>query len=132
LRALNLGHLRVDLDLSRPKPASTLKKAWDRAEGLGTALEIAVFSVISTNFLTVGNGFEVLRLSVEIGLLAVALTPVIVTVGGPPGEVGAVQVPHRARAPGHGARRSAARVRGRVGSEAAEATNNAKEGGGKR
>src|SRR4051812_75637 len=42
------------------------------------ALEVLVFSAIGTNFLTRGNGFEVLRLSVEIGLLAVALTPVIV------------------------------------------------------
>jgi ribose/xylose/arabinose/galactoside ABC-type transport system permease subunit/ABC-type sugar transport system substrate-binding protein len=44
-------------------------------------LEIAVFSVIGTNFLTLANAFEVLRLSVEIGLLAVALTPVITTGG---------------------------------------------------
>ena len=44
-------------------------------------MEIALFSVIGTNFLTRGNGFEVLRLSVEIGLLAVALTPVIVSGG---------------------------------------------------
>jgi rhamnose transport system permease protein len=43
--------------------------------------EIALFSLIGTNFLTRGNGFEVLRLSVEIGLLAVALTPVIVSGG---------------------------------------------------
>ena len=42
------------------------------------ALEVAVFAAIGTNFLTLGNAFEVLRLSVEIGLLAVALTPVIV------------------------------------------------------
>ena len=42
------------------------------------ASEVAAFSAIGTNFLTLGNGFEVLRLSVEIGLLAVALTPVIV------------------------------------------------------
>src|SRR4051812_13585497 len=42
------------------------------------AVEIVVFSMIGTNFLTRGNGFEVLRLSVEIGLLAIALTPVIV------------------------------------------------------
>src|SRR5262245_42520939 len=41
-------------------------------------LEIVVFGVIGTNFLTRANAFEVLRLSVEIGLLAVALTPVIV------------------------------------------------------
>jgi rhamnose transport system substrate-binding protein len=44
-------------------------------------IEIAVFSVIGTNFLTIGNAFEVLRLSVEIGLLAVALTPVITSGG---------------------------------------------------
>ena len=42
------------------------------------AAEVATFAAIGTNFFTVGNGFEVLRLSVEIGLLAVALTPVIV------------------------------------------------------
>ena len=40
-----------------------------------------VFSVIGTNFFTLANAFEVLRLSVEIGLLAVALTPVITTGG---------------------------------------------------
>ncbi len=45
------------------------------------ALEIAVFSLIGTNFLTAANAFEVIRLSVEIGLLAVALTPVITTGG---------------------------------------------------
>ncbi len=45
------------------------------------ALEIAVFAVIGTNFLSLANAFEVLRLSVEIGLLAVALTPVITTGG---------------------------------------------------
>ena len=42
------------------------------------ASEITVFAAIGTNFLTLGNAFEILRLSVEIGLLAVALTPVIV------------------------------------------------------
>jgi rhamnose transport system permease protein len=45
------------------------------------ALEILVFSLIGTNFLSVANAFEVMRLSVEIGLLAVALTPVITTGG---------------------------------------------------
>jgi rhamnose transport system substrate-binding protein len=43
--------------------------------------EIALFSVIARNFLTVGNFFEITRLSVELGLLAVALTPVIVSGG---------------------------------------------------
>jgi rhamnose transport system substrate-binding protein len=43
--------------------------------------EIAVFSVIAQSFFTLGNFFEVLRLSVELGLLAIALTPVIITGG---------------------------------------------------
>src|SRR5262245_4811261 len=45
------------------------------------AAEIAVFGLISRNFLTLGNVAEATRLSVEIGLLAVALTPVIVSGG---------------------------------------------------
>ena len=43
--------------------------------------EVLVFGSIGTNFLTAGNALEVLRLSVEIGLLALALTPVIVSGG---------------------------------------------------
>lgn len=44
-------------------------------------VEIAVFSVTGDNFLTGANGFELVRLSVEIGLLALALTPIIITGG---------------------------------------------------
>ena len=44
-------------------------------------VEVAVFALLGTNFATLGNAFEVTRLSVEIGLLALALTPVIVTGG---------------------------------------------------
>jgi rhamnose transport system permease protein len=44
-------------------------------------LELVIFSMIGTNFLSVANAFEVLRLSVEIGLLALALTPVITSGG---------------------------------------------------
>jgi len=43
--------------------------------------EIAFFSVLAPNFLTVGNFFEITRFSAELGLLAVALTPVIVAGG---------------------------------------------------
>jgi rhamnose transport system substrate-binding protein len=43
--------------------------------------EIGVFSVIGRNFLTGENALEILRVSVEIGLLALALTPVIVSGG---------------------------------------------------
>ncbi len=44
-------------------------------------IETAIFAAIGTNFFSLSNAFEVLRLSVEIGLLAVALTPVITTGG---------------------------------------------------
>jgi rhamnose transport system permease protein len=45
------------------------------------AVEIAVFSVTGSNFATRANAFQIARLSVEIGLLALALTPVIITGG---------------------------------------------------
>lgn len=45
------------------------------------ACEIALFSVTATNFLSLNNLFECVRLSTEIGLLALALTPVIVSGG---------------------------------------------------
>jgi rhamnose transport system permease protein len=43
--------------------------------------EIAIFAIYGDNFGTRGNAFEIVRLSVELGLLALALTPVIVTGG---------------------------------------------------
>src|SRR6516165_4542329 len=53
-----------------------------RAVLLGVLVsEVAVFSVVAPNFLTMANAFEVIRLSVEVGLLAVAMTPVLVTGG---------------------------------------------------
>ena len=44
-------------------------------------LECTIFSVTGNNFLTAANAFEITRLSVEIGLLALALTPIIITGG---------------------------------------------------
>lgn len=44
-------------------------------------LEIAFFSVTGKNFLSVGNAFECVRLAAELGLLALALTPVIISGG---------------------------------------------------
>ncbi len=44
-------------------------------------LEIAVFSAVGPNFFSGANAMEAIRLAVELGLLAVALTPVIVTGG---------------------------------------------------
>src|SRR3982751_524120 len=43
--------------------------------------ELVWFSLAGTNFLTIDNGLEMLRASTEVGLLALALTPVILTGG---------------------------------------------------
>ena len=48
---------------------------------LALLLEIALFSALAQNFFSRENFFEVLRFSVELGLLAFALTPVIITGG---------------------------------------------------
>jgi rhamnose transport system substrate-binding protein len=45
------------------------------------AAEIAVFSALAPNFLTIGNFFEITRFGVELGLLAIAMTPVLITGG---------------------------------------------------
>jgi rhamnose transport system substrate-binding protein len=44
-------------------------------------VECGIFSATGNNFLTAANAFEVTRLAVEIGLLALALTPIIITGG---------------------------------------------------
>jgi rhamnose transport system permease protein len=43
--------------------------------------EILTFAVLGRNFFTADNGFEIVRICAEIGLLALALTPVIVSGG---------------------------------------------------
>ena len=43
--------------------------------------EALLFSIVAQNFFTLGNFFEITRLSVELGLLAVALTPILVAGG---------------------------------------------------
>jgi rhamnose transport system substrate-binding protein len=43
--------------------------------------ECLIFSVSGNNFLTSGNAFEITRLAVEIGLLALVMTPIIITGG---------------------------------------------------
>src|SRR4051794_25417923 len=49
--------------------------------GVLLLVEIAVFCVLGRNFASLGNAFETVRVTAEIGLLALALTPVIVTGG---------------------------------------------------
>ncbi|MBS1792735.1 MAG: substrate-binding domain-containing protein [Acidobacteria bacterium] len=43
--------------------------------------ECLIFSFTGNNFQTAGNAFEITRLSVEIGLLALVMTPIIITGG---------------------------------------------------
>src|SRR5438034_1604349 len=45
------------------------------------AIEMVIFTKTGANFATLGNLFEVLRLSTEIGLLALVMTPIILTGG---------------------------------------------------
>jgi rhamnose transport system permease protein len=44
-------------------------------------VECGIFSLTGTNFASLANAFEVSRLGVEVGLLALALTPIIITGG---------------------------------------------------
>jgi rhamnose transport system substrate-binding protein len=44
-------------------------------------IETVLFAASAPNFATLANVFEVMRLSVEVGLLAVAMTPILVTGG---------------------------------------------------
>ena len=53
----------------------------ERALVILILIEIAIFAFTGPNFFSSSNAFEVFRLGVELGLLALALTPVIVTGG---------------------------------------------------
>jgi rhamnose transport system substrate-binding protein len=44
-------------------------------------VECVLFAIVGDNFLTAANGFEITRLAVEIGLLALVMTPIIITGG---------------------------------------------------
>ena len=48
---------------------------------LALLFECLFFGVTGSNFLSIANAFEVMRLSAEIGLLSLALTPIIITGG---------------------------------------------------
>src|SRR5439155_22652343 len=45
------------------------------------AAEVLLFAAIGENFFTPANALEIVRLSAEVGLIAVALTPVIISGG---------------------------------------------------
>jgi rhamnose transport system permease protein len=66
--------------LKAPWPARLFpNNEWVLAIAL--AVECVIFSLTGENFLTLANAFEITRLSVEVGLLALALTPIIITGG---------------------------------------------------
>jgi rhamnose transport system permease protein len=44
-------------------------------------IETALFSIVAPNFFTVGNFFEITRLRVELGLVAIAMTPILIAGG---------------------------------------------------
>src|ERR687888_438588 len=62
-------------------PRPRVRVTQERVLAVLLAAEVAVFCVAGTNFLSRANAFEVVRLSVEIGLLALAMTPVVVAGG---------------------------------------------------
>src|SRR5438132_8902946 len=79
---MRLARIRINV------PEATRKHFHRLALPVGTwvllaalLLEITIFSATAKNFLTAGNFLEVLRFSVELGLLSIALTPVIITGG---------------------------------------------------
>jgi rhamnose transport system substrate-binding protein len=76
------GHMQATLQLSERRPWR--ERFFPNGEWillLALAFEAAVFSALNENFFSTANFFEVVRLSVELGLLALALTPVMITGG---------------------------------------------------
>jgi rhamnose transport system substrate-binding protein len=74
--------MQISLPLSERRPFG---ERWfpngEWALALVLLLEIAIFSAIGENFFTAENFFEIVRLSVELGLLSLAMTPIIITGG---------------------------------------------------
>jgi rhamnose transport system substrate-binding protein len=55
--------------------------AHERVLAACLVIEIAIFAALGSNFLSIGNAVEIARASAEVSLLALALTPVILTGG---------------------------------------------------
>ncbi len=74
--------MQISLPLSEHRP---LRERWfpngEWALALVLVFEIAVFSAIGENFFSAENFFEIIRLSVELGLLSLAMTPIVITGG---------------------------------------------------
>ncbi len=63
--------------MQRSSPRRAHKAALARA----LVAEAAIFALVAPNFFTLANFFEITRLNAELGLLAVALTPILITGG---------------------------------------------------
>src|SRR5205809_719747 len=68
-------------EITSLKSSSSARAAQFGALGLLLAAESAIFALVGTGFWTADNGIEIVRSSVEIGLLALAMTLVIVSGG---------------------------------------------------
>jgi rhamnose transport system substrate-binding protein len=60
---------------------SSPRRAHKTALGAALVAEAAIFALLAPNFFTLANFFEITRLNAELGLLAVALTPILITGG---------------------------------------------------
>ena len=69
--------------------AYTQKKGQTPFLYVAIAVEVAIFALVAPNFFTLANFFEIARLNAELGLLAVALTPILIA-GGIDLSVGAI------------------------------------------
>src|SRR5882762_11070967 len=67
--------------MSSPQPKLGFFLRFETLLAVVLLVEVLIFSKTGSNFATTGNLFEVLRLSTEIGLLALVMTPVILTGG---------------------------------------------------
>src|SRR6267142_1698328 len=66
---------------TQPEPKVKVLLSFETLLAFVLVMEILIFSKTGSNFATRGNMFEVLRLSTEIGLLALVMTPIILTGG---------------------------------------------------
>jgi rhamnose transport system substrate-binding protein len=69
---------RAARNVMQPNSGSRGHKA---ALGAALAAEVAIFAIVAPNFFTLANFFEIARLNAELGLLAVALTPILIAGG---------------------------------------------------
>src|SRR5712671_3013541 len=67
--------------MSSPQPKLGFLLRFESLLAFVLLVEVLIFSKTGTNFATRTNMFEILRLSTEIGLLALIMTPIILTGG---------------------------------------------------